>query len=583
MTPEHLLCPDSMISNRIMIVKIFFNMLREYQIRKILFYFLTFRLQFFRNKGIRAHKNEEEMLRVNNLKLPLNADIKQIKKQVAQECCLKETDLQNFKISKRSIDARNKNNVHFVYSVDFSSKVIPQNHKNIEEILPAEPLNFKIKKSAVRPIVVGSGPAGMFAALALAEAGLCPIILERGADVDTRRQEIETFWKIGKLNPETNVQFGEGGAGTFSDGKLMSGIKKDKFTAKVFNEFVAAGAPQEILYFAKPHVGTDNLRKVVKNIRKKIISLGGEYRFNHKLEDLIIENELLKSVLIKHGNETYELPTKWLFLALGHSARDTFEMLERRGLHLEQKPFSVGIRIEHKQALINEAQYGKAANNPYLGAADYKLAVHLPNGRSVYTFCMCPGGQVVAAASEIGRVVTNGMSEFARNKENANSALLVGVSGCDFGSDQPLAGMYFQRKLEELAFIAGGRNYQAPAQTVGDFLAARKSKKFADVMPSYLPQVTPSNLATILPTEICDSLRMAILQMNNKLCGFSCPSAIMTGVETRSSSPIRIVRDAAYQSNIKGIFPCGEGAGYAGGITSAAADGLKAVYSLNIE
>lgn len=520
------------------------------------------------------------MLKLNNLKMPLGADIKQIKKCAAQECGLNESDLQNFRISKKSVDARNKNNVHLVYSVDFSSDVPPKNKQNIEEILPSEPLNFKIKKSTARPIVVGSGPAGMFAALALAEAGLCPIVLERGADVESRRQEIEMFWKIGKLNPETNVQFGEGGAGTFSDGKLMSGIKKDKFTAKVFAEFVAAGAPQEILYLAKPHVGTDNLRKVVKNIRQKIIALGGEYRFNQKLEDLIIENEQLKAVLIKHKNEIYELPADRLFLALGHSARDTFEMLEKRGLHLEQKPFSVGVRIEHKQALINEAQYGKAANNPHLGAADYKLAVHLPNGRSVYTFCMCPGGQVVAAASEIGRVVTNGMSEFARDKENANSALLVGVNGRDFGSDKPLAGMYFQRKLEENAFIIGGRNYQAPAQTVGDFLAARASKKFDEVLPSYMPRVTPSNLANVLPSEIADSLRAGILQMNNKLHGFSSSSAVMTGVETRSSSPIRIVRDETYQSNIKGIFPCGEGAGYAGGITSAAADGLKAVYTL---
>ena len=432
----------------------------------------------------------------------------------------------------------------------------------------------------MRPIVVGSGPAGMFAGLALAEAGLRPIVLERGAPVEQRQKDVSSFWHGGELKANSNVQFGEGGAGTFSDGKLMTGIKKDKFTAKVLQEFAAAGAPQEILYLAKPHIGTDKLRLVVKNIRQKILSLGGEYRFNSQLTGLVIKKDKLTAVKITNKKETYELPANKLFLAIGHSARDTFEMLYNSGVHMEQKPFSVGARIEHKQSLINKAQYGKAAESPYLGAADYKMAVHLPNGRSVYTFCMCPGGVVVAAASEKGRVVTNGMSEFARAAENANSALLVGVSEKDFGSSSPLAGMYFQRKLEENAFIAGGKSYRAPAVLAGDFLRRKNSRNLGEVRPSYLPGVVLGGFNQLLPEEITESLRLGIVEMAKKLHGFDCYDAVLTGVETRSSSPVRIVRDETMQSNIKGLYPCGEGAGYAGGITSAAADGLKAVYSL---
>ena len=366
--------------------------------------------------------------------MPLNTTDADLKQATAQKLKCKLSDISDFQIAKKSTDARNKSNVHFVYSVDCNDINLTFTDKDIEHILPPEKLIYKIKDDGVRPIVVGSGPAGMFAGLALAEAGLNPIILERGSEVDVRRQEVDTFWKLGKLNPESNVQFGEGGAGTFSDGKLTTGIKKDKFTAKVMKELHQAGAPQEILYLAKPHIGTDNLRIVVKNIRKKIISLGGEYRFNTKLEDLIIKNEKIVAVKISHCGEISEIPANKVFLAIGHSARDTFEMLHRRGVYMEQKPFAVGARIEHKQAEINKAQYGKFADSPYLGAADYKMAVHLNNGRSAYTFCMCPGGQVVAAASEIGRVVTNGMSEFARDKQNANAALLVVVSSPDFGS-----------------------------------------------------------------------------------------------------------------------------------------------------
>ncbi len=520
------------------------------------------------------------MLRINNIQAALNDTPEKIKQKAADKLFATPEDLQNFKISKKSVDARNKKNVHFVYSVDCDDLPLVLPDKDIEKINPQQLPIFKIAATGKRPIVVGSGPAGMFAGLALAEAGLKPIILERGADVDTRHTEVEVFWQTGKLNPESNVQFGEGGAGTFSDGKLMSGIKKDMFTAKVMSEFVEAGAPAEIMYLAKPHIGTDKLRVVVRNIRRKIEGLGGEYRFNSKLDGLIIKDEKLTAVRVNNGGEVYELATDKMFLAIGHSARDTFEMLHSSGVYMEQKPFSVGARIEHKQSMINSLQYGAAALNPNLGAADYKAAVHLPNGRSVYTFCMCPGGEVVAAASEIGRVVTNGMSEFARNKDNANAALLVGVGEEDFGSKEPLAGMYFQRKLEEAAFRFGGKNYHAPAQTVGDFLQNRESKHLGDVEPSYRPGVNLTDLSNVLPAEIAAAMRCGIKEMAKKLHGFDSAGALLTGVETRSSSPVRIVRDATMQCNIRGIFPCGEGAGYAGGITSAAADGLKAVYSL---
>ena len=520
------------------------------------------------------------MLRINNISMPLNANEQQLKQKAAQKLGVKESELQNFVVSKKSVDARNKNNVHFVYSVDCNA-VSTVRDKDIEQLSEVEKLTFNLKADGVRPIVVGSGPAGMFAGLALAESGLNPIILERGAPVEQRQKDVAAFWQGGELKANSNVQFGEGGAGTFSDGKLMTGIKKDKFTAKVLQEFAAAGAPQEILYLAKPHIGTDKLRLVVKNIRQKILSLGGEYRFNSQLTGLVIKNDKLVAVKVTDEKETYELPANKLFLAIGHSARDTFEMLYNSGVHMEQKPFSVGARIEHKQTLINKAQYGKAAESPYLGAADYKMAVHLPNGRSVYTFCMCPGGVVVAAASEKGRVVTNGMSEFARAAENANSALLVGVSEKDFGSSSPLAGMYFQRKLEENAFIAGGKSYRAPAVLVGDFLCRKVSQKLGEVRPSYLPGVALGGFNQLLPDEITDSLRLGIVEMAKKLHGFDCYDAVLTGVETRSSSPVRIVRDETMQSNVKGLYPCGEGAGYAGGITSAAADGLKSVYALS--
>jgi uncharacterized FAD-dependent dehydrogenase len=360
----------------------------------------------------------------------------------------------------------------------------------------------------------------------------------------------------------------------------MTGIKKDQYVRKVLEEFVHAGAPDEILYLAKPHIGTDKLTNVVRNIRTKIKELGGEYLFEHQLVGLICQDDLLKGIRVRKADGIIlDMACDSLILAIGHSARDTFEMLYRSDMKMTQKPFSVGARIEHKQALINRAQYGRESVKG-LGAADYKLAVHLPNGRSAYTFCMCPGGTVVAAASEKGEVATNGMSEYARDKENANAALLVGVDERDFGSKHPLAGMYFQRKIEEAAFLVGGRNYHAPAQTVGDFLAHRPSSRGFDVQPSYVPAVTWTSLDRVLPEEITQTMRAAIVEMDRKLRGFAAPDAVLTAPETRSSSPVRMERGSDMQSNIKGIYPCGEGAGYAGGITSAAADGLKAAEAL---
>lgn len=525
-----------------------------------------------------------KMIRINNIKANLDVDAAGLKEIVSMKTGLEPERIKSLKIAKKSVDARNKSNVQFVYALDmevfgdedYIASILAW--KDIVQIKETASLSFAPKTFAggLRPVVAGTGPAGMFAGLALAEAGLRPILLERGKAVSERRKDVEFFWQTGHLNPESNVQFGEGGAGTFSDGKLMTGIKKDAFTARVLQELAAAGAPEEILYLAKPHIGTDKLAVVVRRIREKIVSLGGEYRFENRLEDLIVRDGKLTGLKIAApGGKIYEQPTDRLILAVGHSARDTFEILHKNGVYIEQKPFSVGVRIEHVQKSVDAAQYGRFAGHPALGAADYKLAAHFDNGRSAYTFCMCPGGMVVAAASEPGRVVTNGMSEFARDGKNANAALLVGVEPRDFGSAHPLAGMYFQRRLEEAAFRAGGGDYRAPAQLVGDFLKKQVSTAVGNVNPSYRPGVRFADLSAVLPDFVTETMRRAIVEMDGKLRRFAAADAVLTGVETRSSSPIRIMRDEHFEANIKGLYPCGEGAGYAGGIVSSAVDGLK--------
>ena len=520
------------------------------------------------------------MIIVRNLRLDTERDEKKLKTKAARELRVPPFAIKSLKIIKRSLDARKKNDIHWLYSVavtlDNEKKVLANNKsKNVAEY---EEFEYEVPRlrSDKRPVVAGFGPGGMFAALVLSMAGLRPIVLERGSDAETRKRKVEVMRSLGVLDTECNVQFGEGGAGTFSDGKLNTGIR-DKRISYMLRTFYEHGAPESILYDAKPHIGTDILINVVQSIRREIISLGGEVRFNSKLTGLMTENNTLRGVKVESADGEYELACSELILAVGHSARDTFEMLEASGVPMEPKAFSMGVRIEHRQSDINTAQYGEDRSD--LPAADYSLNVHLPDGTSAYTFCMCPGGEVIAAASEEGGVCTNGMSTSKRDGENANSALLVTLHTEDFPYPGALGGMYWQRDIERAAFAHSG-DYRAPAQLAGDFLAHKKSEGAGCVTPSYRPGVSWCDLHEVLPESITRVLENALPELGKKLRGFDAPDAVLTAPETRSSSPVRILRDERRRSLIRGVYPCGEGAGYAGGISSAAVDGMKCAESL---
>jgi uncharacterized FAD-dependent dehydrogenase len=528
-------------------------------------------------------------MRLTELKLPLDHAPSDLHNAILKRLGIAVDELVGFSIFRRSYDARKPSAIVFIYTLDVdvkNEKTLLARLRGDRHISPTPDTAYRFVAQASktqtmpRPVIIGTGPCGLFAGLILAQMGFRPIILERGKSVRERTKDTFGLWRQGQLDPESNVQFGEGGAGTFSDGKLYSQIKDPQHRGrKVLTEFVKAGAPAEILYVSKPHIGTFRLVTMVETMRAEIEALGGTIRFQSRAEDIDMDQGQVRGLRLAGGEY---IAASHVVLAVGHSARDTFEMLHQRGVHMEAKPFSIGVRIEHPQSLIDRARFGRNAGNPLLGAADYKLVHHCTNGRSAYSFCMCPGGTVVAATSEAGRVVTNGMSQYSRNERNANSAIVVGVTPADFPGSAgdplaaPLAGIAFQRHWEGLAFEAGGSNYSAPAQRVGDFLAGRPSTAFGAVLPSYTPGVHLTDLALCLPDYVVAALRESLPAFGKEIAGFAMDDALLTGVETRTSSPLRITRNEEFQSiNTHGLFPAGEGAGYAGGILSAAVDGIK--------
>jgi len=530
------------------------------------------------------------MLRLNEVKLPLNHDEDALPAAIMQKLGIASKELLSFEVFKRAYDARNKANILLIYIVDV--EVVNQADLLVKftkdpHVRETPDMTYQFVAKAPqnlssRPVVIGLGPCGLFAALILAQMGFKPIVLERGKAVRERTKDVFGFWRKKPLDTESNVQFGEGGAGTFSDGKLYSQIKDRKhYGRKVLNEFVAAGAPEEILYVSKPHIGTFKLVNMVEKMRAQIIELGGEIRFGTRVDKLDIQQKKLKGLYL--SNDEY-LPCEHAVLAVGHSARDTFEMLFEQGVYVEAKPFSIGFRIEHEQSMIDECRFGDNAGNPILGAADYKLVHHCKNGRSVYSFCMCPGGTVVAAASEAGRVVTNGMSQYSRHERNANSAIVVGITPEQDYPQHPLAGIALQRQLEELAYKVGGENYHAPAQLIGDFLKGKSSEQLGEVNPSYTPGITLTDLSKVVPSYVIEAIQEAIPAFDKKIKGFAKADGLLTGVETRTSSPICIKRGKDLQSiNTQGLYPAGEGAGYAGGIWSAGIDGIKVAEALALD